>query len=137
MNLLTKVDQDPATKAITDFFSFYSLNSTVIAREETEINVAYLYYYATTTTHSTAALKTRLNELMQDALIFANNAGFDVFNALTLQDNNMFLEKQKFGAGDGYLHYYLFNYRTAPVKGGFNSKGQLDEGGSEVGVVML
>jgi len=63
---------------------------------------------------------------------------FDVFNALTLLDNPLFLEEQKFGAGDGQLHYYLYNYRTAPIAGGVDAKNHVDErymGG--VGVVML
>lgn len=65
-----------------------------------------------------ASLKKRLNDLMQDALIEAKKMGFDVFNALTLLDNVLFLGDQKFGAGDGQLHYYLYNYRTAPIPGG-------------------
>lgn len=37
--------------------------------------------------------------------------GFDVFNALDLMDNKEFLEKLKFGVGDGFLQYYLYNWR--------------------------
>ena len=37
--------------------------------------------------------------------------GFDVFNALDLMDNKEFLEKLKFGIGDGNLQYYLYNWR--------------------------
>lgn len=67
-----------------------------------------------------AALKKRLNLLMADMLVMANRVGaslsrkmrlsadetyiqakFDVVNALTLMDNNLFLADQKFGAGDG------------------------------------
>jgi glycylpeptide N-tetradecanoyltransferase len=61
-----------------------------------------------------------------------------VFNALTLHDNPLFLEQLKFGAGDGQLHFYLYNYRAAPVPGGINDKNLPDEkrmGG--VGIVML
>lgn len=63
---------------------------------------------------------------------------FDVFNALTLLDNPLFLESQKFGPGDGQLHYYLYNYRTLPIPGGVDAKNDVDadkRGG--VGVVML
>ena len=50
----------------------------------------------------------------------------------------MFLEQQKFGPGDGQLHYYLYNYRTAPIAGGVDAKNNIDEKtGSGVGVVML
>lgn len=46
-----------------------------------------------------ARLKERLKVLVGDALIVAGNAGFDVFNALTLMDNVDFLEdlKVRFG----------------------------------------
>ena len=37
--------------------------------------------------------------------------GFDVFNALDLMENKQFLEKLKFGVGDGFLQYYLYNWR--------------------------
>lgn len=59
-------------------------------------------------------------------------------NALTLMDNTLFLEQQKFGAGDGSLNYYLFNWRTAHIRGGVDEKNKIDEkSGSGVGVVML
>ena len=64
---------------------------------------------------------------------------FDVFNALTLLDNNLFLGEQKFGAGDGQLHYYLYNYRTAPIAGGIDGNSQYASEGaaSGIGMVML
>lgn len=34
-----------------------------------------------------------------------------MFNALDLMDNKEFLEKLKFGVGDGFLQYYLYNWR--------------------------
>jgi len=40
-------------------------------------------------------LKRRLTELIGDALILADQAKFDVFNALTLMDNPMFLQDLK------------------------------------------
>ena len=42
--------------------------------------------------------------------------GFDVFNALDLMDNKQFLEKLKFGIGDGNLQYYLYNWRCPPMQ---------------------
>lgn len=47
---------------------------------------------------------------MKYALIKAKDLGFDVFNALDIMDNHEFLEELKFGVGDGYLHYYLYNW---------------------------
>jgi glycylpeptide N-tetradecanoyltransferase len=44
------VVEDPVTKAITDFFSFYNIESTVIKANDshTSIRAAYLFYYAST-----------------------------------------------------------------------------------------
>ncbi|KAF2643012.1 N-myristoyl transferase [Massarina eburnea CBS 473.64] len=135
------VIEDEETKKITDFFSFYNLESTVIGHKKHDrIKAAYLFYYATETAFEDdeAALKVRLNTLIKDALILAKKADFDVFNALTLLDNPHFLEDQRFGAGDGNLHYYLFNYRAAPLKGGIDARAApsvKNSGG--IGLVML
>jgi len=52
-------------------------------------------------------------------------------------DNALFLEQQKFGAGDGQLHYYLFNYRMNAIGGGVDKRNELDEAHlSGIGVVM-
>ena len=132
-----------ANGKITDFFSFYCLESSVIQSQKySAIRAAYLFYYASDTAFTApddrAALKTRLNALMADALILAKRHNFDVFNALSLMDNSLFLEQQKFGPGDGQLHYYLFNYKANPIHGGVNKRNQLEEGvSSGVGFVML
>lgn len=42
-------------------------------------------------------------------------AGFDVFNALDLMENRVFLEQLKFGIGDGNLQYYLYNWRCPSI----------------------
>ncbi|KAF1958695.1 glycylpeptide N-tetradecanoyltransferas-like protein [Byssothecium circinans] len=135
------VIEDEKTKKVTDFFSFYNLESTVIGHKKHDrIKAAYLFYYATETafTGDQLAFKTRLNSLMKDALILAKKGNFDVFNALTLLDNPLFLEEQRFGAGDGSLHYYLYNYRAAPLPGGINTENHpsvKNMGG--IGLVML
>lgn len=136
------VSQDPATKSIYDFFSFYCLESSVINNEKhNNVRAAYLFYYATETAFfpdfTQADLKLRLNALINDALILAKKYKFDVFNALTLQDNNLFLEQQKFGGGDGQLHFYLYNYNANPISGGVDAQNNIDEKCSGVGVVML
>jgi glycylpeptide N-tetradecanoyltransferase len=85
-----------------------------------------------------AALKSRLNDLMSDALILAQRLGFDVMNALSLMDNALFLEEQIFGPGDGDLHYYLFNYFANPIAGGVDENKELDvDGLSGLGYVMM
>ncbi|KAK7983261.1 hypothetical protein PG989_010663 [Apiospora arundinis] len=146
-------------KNITDFISFYCLDSSVISSETKHKNVraAYLFYYATEaglkdTPVSTEGekkedkkeakaerevLKKRLNELMGDALILSRRYKFDVFNALSLMDNGLFLEEQKFGPGDGQLHYYLFNYRANAIAGGVDKRNRLDDNLSGIGFTML
>ncbi|KAI9682046.1 MAG: glycylpeptide N-tetradecanoyltransferase [Caeruleum heppii] len=136
------VVEDPGTHEITDFFSFYSLESSVIGNKKYNVlKAAYLFYYATKTglgSPDKKALKTRLNALINDALILAKQFHFDLFNALTHQDNTLFLEQQRFGAGDGQLNYYLYNYSTAPIASGVNAHNHIDaDTGSGVGVVML
>ncbi|KIX00476.1 uncharacterized protein Z518_10616 [Rhinocladiella mackenziei CBS 650.93] len=128
---------------ITDFGSFYCLESSVIgdaSKKHDKIRAAYLYYYATEQAFNPKekGLKERLLQVVQDLLIEAKKAKFDVFNALTLHDNPMFLEQLKFGAGDGQLHHYLYNWRTKPINGGVNAKNMPDEskrGG--IGIVLL
>lgn len=119
----TYVVENPETHKITDFFSFYSLPSTIMNHPKYNVlNAAYLYYYGTNVAFEPGAdddgrLKKRLEELVGDALIIADQAKFDVFNALTLMDNVCFLQDLKFGAGDGLLNYYLYNWRTAGLSG--------------------
>lgn len=87
--------QDPTTHRITDVFSFYALPSTALKSQPiSNVNAAYLYYYATTAAPSCAdlgdgsvavpvtnwkdetpgerkALGDRLKVLMADALVIA------------------------------------------------------------------
>lgn len=65
---------DGGAPKLTDFFSYYCIESTVIGNEKVKsIRVAYLFYYATEAAFSkdNKLLKARLNELMADALILA------------------------------------------------------------------
>lgn len=70
------VVEDSKTGRLTDFFSFYALNSTVIDNSKHEqVRAAYLFYYATETafTQSQSVLQTQLRTLMKDALIIARD----------------------------------------------------------------
>lgn len=93
--------QNPKTQKVTDFVSFYSLPSTIMNHEKHNLlNAAYLFYYGTETVFEPGAeesgrLKKRLEELVGDALVIADKAEFDVFNALTLMDNVSFLQDLK------------------------------------------
>ena len=83
-------------------------------------------------------MKTRLDSLVNDALILAKKDGFHVFNALTLLDNPLFLKDNKFEPGDGKLNFYLFNWRTPKLGGGVDENNQIDKTKMDgVGVVML
>ncbi|KAG0373542.1 glycylpeptide N-tetradecanoyltransferase [Mortierella sp. AD032] len=135
------VIENPESKEITDFFSFYSLPSTVINNpKHSTLNAAYSFYYAVQTPDEALSkiddaaerekaraegIKGRLTMLMQDALILARQNDFDVFNALNLMDNALFTEELRFGPGDGYLHFYLYNWRCREISS------------EKVGLVML
>lgn len=70
----TYVVEDPNSHKLTDFFSFYCLESSVIGNQKHDnIRAAYLFYYATETAFEQGEkqLKERLNLLMMDALILA------------------------------------------------------------------
>ncbi|THH27491.1 hypothetical protein EUX98_g6689 [Antrodiella citrinella] len=127
----TYVIENPTTHKITDFFSFYSLPSSIIGHPKHDVlNAAYLYYYATDVAFEEGAeesgrLKKRLEELIGDCLSVADQAKFDVVNGLSLMDNRYFLQDLKFGLGDGLLNFYLFNWRTAPLAG-LNAVGGTD-----------
>ncbi|KAI0018547.1 peptide N-myristoyl transferase [Xylariomycetidae sp. FL0641] len=130
-------------KRITDFVSFYCLESSVINHpKHNNVKAAYLFYYATeaglTTPVNRDELKARLNALVSDSLVYCKQYKFDVYNALSLMDNGLFLEEQKFGPGDGQLHYYLFNYRANPISGGVDKRNRLDtEGLSGIGKTQI
>ena len=55
----------------------------------------------------------------------ARDNGSDVFNCLDLMDNGEFLDKLKFGVGDGKLQYYLYNWQCPQMKP------------SDIGIVLL
>ncbi|KAJ5617998.1 hypothetical protein N7537_003112 [Penicillium hordei] len=130
------VVEDLETRKITDFVSFYSIESAVLSHSQNDvIRTAYLYYYAST--DSTPNLQQRVQGLINDALILAKKARFDVFNALQLQDNDLFLEKLRFSPGDGRLHYYLFNYQVGPAVNEDASDCLDSQRPGGMGVVML
>lgn len=79
------VVEDPSTKKITDFVSFYNLESSVLGHKKHKVvKAAYLFYYATETAFGKdeGALKTRLNALMKDALILAKKVSCHFISVL-------------------------------------------------------
>ncbi|PVF98877.1 N-myristoyl transferase [Serendipita vermifera] len=131
------VFEDSNTHAITDYVSFYTLPSSITQPNAKHpiLDAAYLFYYATETVSGDHALRRRLTELLTDTMIVAAQAKFDVFNALTLMDNPLFMPELKFGSGDGLLNYYLYNWRTPPLAG-IEPVGDQPVGRG-IGVVML
>ncbi|XP_069770418.1 glycylpeptide N-tetradecanoyltransferase 2 isoform X6 [Narcine bancroftii] len=100
---------DSSDGVLTDFVSFYTLPSTVMHHPvHKNLKAAYSFYNVHT--------ETPLSDLMNDALIIAKSKGFDVLNALDLMENKTFLEKLKFGIGDGNLQYYLYNWRCPDME---------------------
>jgi len=94
---------------VTDVCSFYSLPSSILGNEKYNLlKAAYSYWNVATTVP--------LHELMYDALIFAKQRDFDVFNALNVMENDQFLKELKFGIGDGFLQYYLYNWKCPKIE---------------------
>ncbi|KAK8801663.1 hypothetical protein WA588_005949 [Blastocystis sp. NMH] len=94
---------------VTDFISFFHIQSTVINNPKYDTFTAtYCYYYA--------AMKTDLNVLFENALIAAKAEGGDVFNALEILNNAKVFEDLKFARGDGTLHYYFYNWKLNQIE---------------------
>jgi glycylpeptide N-tetradecanoyltransferase len=103
---------------VTDFCSFYHLPSTVIGNDKHKImNAVYTYY--------NVATSISFHELMRDALILARNSGCDVYNALDMGDNLEVFFDLQFGAGDGNLQYYVYNWKCPSMDN------------SDIGLVLL
>ena len=71
------VVEDPHSRKITDFATFYLLESSVIDnKKHGTVRAAYLFYYATETAFNEAerGLRERLNALMLDLLVVAKKA---------------------------------------------------------------
>lgn len=120
-----------STKKLTDFFSFYALESSILShKQHRDIRAAYLFYYATDVALSEQqdfeVVKKRLQLLINDALILAKRYKFAVFNTLSLLDNPLFIEELKFRPGTGKLHYYLYNYKAGAIAGGLNEQQEIE-----------
>jgi len=79
------------------------------------VEACYLFYYASDVAFAPGEdteekLKKRLGQLIGDALIIANQAKFDVFNAVSLMDNMTFLEDLKVSFGKYVLLFWLISY---------------------------
>lgn len=90
----TYVVEDPSTHKITDFFSFYCLESSVIKNpKHGTVRAAYMFYYATEAAfaENEKGLKERLNDLMNDALVLAKKVRLGLNIAgLILRANDLY-----------------------------------------------
>lgn len=55
----------------------------------------------------------KFEDVMKLALIKAKEMDYDVFNALDIMKNGEVLTDLKFGVGDGFLYYYLYNWKLS------------------------
>jgi glycylpeptide N-tetradecanoyltransferase len=94
---------------VTDLCSFYSLPSSILDNEKySHLRAAYAYWHVPNTV--------TIDVLMNESLIQAKKLDFDVFNALNVMENDSALKALKFGIGDGFLQYYLYNWKTALIQ---------------------
>jgi glycylpeptide N-tetradecanoyltransferase len=68
-------------KTITDFYSFYSLPSSILKHDTHKVlRVAYSYYNVSTSNN--------LKQGTEDMLVMARDLGYDVYNALDVMENS-------------------------------------------------
>ena len=88
--------------------SFYHLHSSIIGHPQHKTLCAVYSFYNVANTVTTTAL-------LGDLLTLAYAVGADVFNALDVMDNASAFDELKFGQGDGFLHYYVYNWRCPQI----------------------
>lgn len=97
---------------LIDFISYYTLKTRVLKNSDTDengfLNIAYLYYYTCVNT----TIYKLLNELVY--VVCSNN--IDVLTAFDVMENENVLTEHGFEEGSGILHYYLYNWKTKPLK---------------------
>ena len=106
---------------VTDFISFYALNSSVLNDPEYDkIYAAYAFY-----NFAEGNDEERMKQLMRDALILAKQNNFDVFNMTEVLKHSLVRDELMFKPGDGRLAHYLFNWRIKSIEA------------SDVGIVLV
>ena len=97
---------------VTDFISFYALNSSVLNNpDHSKIYAAYAYY-----NYVQGNDTERFLQLMKDALILAAKREFDVYNLTEVLQHNKVRDELMFKIGDGRLNHYLYNFRIPAVE---------------------
>lgn len=89
---------------VIDFLSFYMLFFIIMNYLiYKSFKVVYFFY--------NVYIQIFFLDFMSDVFVFVKMKGFDVFNVLDFMENKIFLEKFKFGIGDGNLQYYFYNWK--------------------------
>ena len=89
---------------VTDLWSFYILPINILNNTKYDnINGVYSFYNVVSTM--------TLTSLMYDALVIANNKGYDVYNCLNIFDN-VFFDDLKIKKGNSSLNYYVKGIHT-------------------------
>lgn len=106
---------------VTDFISFYTLNSSIIGHDKYDkLCAAYGFYNFTASNDAE-----RLKDLFRDALIIAKNRNFDVFNMTEVLQHGKITNELLFKPGDGLLAHYLYNWRIKAINA------------SDIGIVLV
>ena len=96
---------------VSDFISFYALNTSVLNHpEHSKIYAAYGYYNFVLDND-----KERFLDIMKDSLILAHQREYDVYNITEVLKHGMLADELKFKVGDGKLNHYLYNFLTPCV----------------------
>jgi len=104
--------QDDSTGIVTDFISFYALNSSVLNDpHHDKIMAAYAFYNFVPENDAN-----RMKLLMRDSLILAKKNNFDVFNMTEVLKHKLVKEDLMFKPGDGRLAHYLYNWRQKGIE---------------------
>ena len=112
---------EDAEGVVTDFISFYALNSTILNDERYDkLYAAYAYYNFAKDNDAT-----RLKQLIRDLLIMAKQNNFDVFNMTEVLKHGLVKNDLLFKPGDGKLAHYLYNWRIQAVPS------------NEIGIVLV
>lgn len=102
---------EDGTGAVTDFISFYALNSHVLDNpQHTHVKAAYAFYNFAKDNDAE-----RMRDLIRDLLVLAKNSDFDVFNMTAVLKHGLVKEELLFKPGDGRLAHYLYNWRIQSI----------------------
>lgn len=63
-----------------------------------------------------AATSMSYSELLLDAAIIAKNEGYDILSFTDSNDCAQLEDSLNIVKGEGFLHYYLYNWRCPPIQ---------------------